>query len=201
MQRRKKSPLENDMESVALGTLLTGMRKLYWDTEQFMRTRIEEVEHRYRQLVGSAKVAARHELDGENNEEQPLVKRRGRPRKNFNLGVAQMSKITRGARPGAKGGSLGWSTDPAERSREMKRRMSVARMKREAKEGVVVRLQGRRQGATRIHDPEKWLKNVRRSAKKRWENMSAAQRKARLAAMHAGRARQRVNGQLNEAGA
>jgi hypothetical protein len=69
MQHRKQSQAENDIESVALGTLLTGMRKLYWETEAYMRDRIEEVERRYQQLVGAAKVAARHEVV---DEEQPV---------------------------------------------------------------------------------------------------------------------------------
>src|SRR6185369_12222935 len=178
-QKKKNTQLENDIESVALGTLLTGMRKLYWDTERFMRSQIEVVEARYQQLVGAAKVAARHEVE---DVPQPR-KQRGRPRKHA---VAVMADTN----------GYGWSNDPEERRQEMARRMSVRDFNRRARKSgklpAVVRLDRPKKKAGPTHpydashpDHAKWLKKVKRAATKRWESMSPAQRKARLAAMNA----------------
>jgi hypothetical protein len=189
MQRRKNTPIENDIESVALGTLLTGMRKLYWETEQYMRSRIEEVEHRYRQLVGTARVVARHEVD---DDEAPRVrdfvkKKLGRPRK---LPARY-----------APTGRSGWPDDPEERSREMKRRQKVAALNRQARESgqPVVRLQRKNKPShprdADHPDHEKWLAASRRGHRKAWDALSSKERKARLAAMVAGR-KTKVNGSL-----
>jgi hypothetical protein len=173
MKHPKNLTPENDIESVALGTLLSGMRKLYWETEQYMRVRIEEVERRYQQLVGTARVAARHELDGE----QPVVmKRRGRPRKEM-----PTVRVMR---------ESGWSSDPEERSREMRRRFKVRDQKRE--QNQVKHLSPR----DKAHpDHAEWKKKLGRARKREWAAMTPAQRKARLAAMAAGK-QQKANGHL-----
>ena len=81
-------------------------------------------------------------------------------------------------RPRRKAASSGWPADPEERSLEMKRRQKVAALKK-GKSG-------------HPRDPNhpghaEWLKKTGRAAKKRWRNMSVRDRKARLAAMAAGR--------------
>jgi hypothetical protein len=66
----------------------------------------------------------------------------------------------------------GWPADPEERSKEMKRRQAVA---------------------AKNKNHEKAAKRASIAAKKRWDSMSAKQRKARLAAMVAGRSKKRVD--------
>jgi hypothetical protein len=76
-----------------------------------------------------------------------------------------------------KGGKRpsGWSADPAERKREMKRRIA----KRKAT--------GKPMGGAAIKDKEKWRENVREAAKAAWERLTPAERKAKVARIAAGR--------------
>jgi hypothetical protein len=87
----------------------------------------------------------------------------------------------------------GWPSDPEERSREMKRRIGV-------------RLQKKATLAAPTHprDPrhpnhESWLRKLKRLQRRNWEALSPKQKRDRLAAMQAGRAAARPNGELRSA--
>ena len=76
----------------------------------------------------------------------------------------------------------GWSDDPAERKREMKRRL--AKRKR-GTQSVAMRATHPRDKNHPGHAA--WLKKTKRSHKKFWAGMTVAERKARLAKMQEGR--------------
>jgi hypothetical protein len=76
------------------------------------------------------------------------------------------------ARNGAAAAKSGWSADPAERKREMKRRIAK-RAGKQAHHG--------------IKDKEQWRENVSRAAKEAWAKLTPAERKAKIARITAGR--------------
>lgn len=80
-----------------------------------------------------------------------------------------------------KGGVNGWSNDPAERSREMKRRQAVSRAKKE------------KPNANHPRDPRHpghaaWVEKMRKANKASWAKMTPEARAERAAKAAAGRA-------------
>lgn len=78
------------------------------------------------------------------------------------LAALQGQEAVEGKRHGPRGGAMGWPDDPEERKAEMRRRMAVAKKKR---------------GGL----------NLSEQRKKAWAALSPAKRRARLAAMAAGK--------------
>jgi hypothetical protein len=113
------------------------------------------------------------------------------------LGILQAGEVPKkvGRPRKVATGASGWSDDPEERSREMKRRYEVRDKKRAA------------QGNPRDKDHPnhaEWVAKTAKAHKRFWKNMTPAQRKARLAAMAAGqkrnakaKAKPRVKAQAN----
>jgi hypothetical protein len=130
------------------------------------------------------------------------TKRRGRPPGSTNKNsktppppptrTSSTSKFASPPITKPKRASSGWPTDPEERKAEAMRRRAVTAAK---KAGTASASKLRKSDAEHP-DHEKWRKNVAKAAKKRWDNMPAAERKRRLAAMVAGR---RPNGKLEHA--
>lgn len=193
MKRPESDSMTSDMESVALGTLLAGMRKLYFDTERYMRTCIEEIERRYGALNNTPYLAV-------GQRSGPPTKR-GRPLGSRNSDASSRSmaaKLSRAARSS-------WADmTPEQRSVEMKRRQAVARG-----EAPSMRADGLTKPKLHPRDPRspehgKWLETMRRTQKKRWKNMPPAERTAQLKKMaaasnaaRAARAKTLVNGQAH----
>lgn len=104
------------------------------------------------------------DLAGERAPEKAARKKRGRPAKELLLPEV---KVTR-----REAGKSGWPDDPEERSREMKRRQAVARAK------LVAEATHEKQSS---------------GAKKRWNNMSPAQKQAWMRNMQRGKKRAAKN--------
>jgi len=93
----------------------------------------------------------------------------------------KLGRPKKGAPARVSAGKSGWSDDPAERSREMKRRMAVAAKKK----GIDAKGLHPRDVGHPEHD--KWLKATRRAHKAHWNALSFKERKERLERMKAGR--------------
>jgi hypothetical protein len=181
MKRVKLDRITSDMESVALGTLLAGMRKLYFDTERFMRSTIEEIEQRYGALNNTPFLAI-GQLASESR------KKRGRPPGNGSKRIAA-----------GKNGWAGMSRE--ERSAEMRRRQAVSRG-----DAPSINQRPHKRAATesRLHPRDaahpkhaQWLKKMRRGSKKRWDGLTEAERKATVNKMVAAKREGLVNGQAH----
>jgi hypothetical protein len=159
MRHHQSDSLANDIESVALGTLLAGMRKLYWETEQYMRRRIEELEARYQALTGNAIVAL------EEHRPEPAAKR-GRPRKQ--AASRNVGHLYDQHQPKKK---TGWPDTAEERAVEMRRRQKVAAANRAAK------LHPRDRNHPRHAE---FVESVRKAQRKRWAGMSKAAQKRQI---------------------
>ena len=111
--------------------------------------------------------------------------------------LAMMQEPARKVGRPAKGARLasGWPADAEERSREMRRRIAnrlAKRKQRAAKRGVPDNSQVKKDHP----DHGKFRETMRKSAKRRWANMSFKDRKARIAAMAAGKAAKKAKAEV-----